>query len=164
MGTWEPCKGATDEWYTPPYIFRALGEGFDLDVAAPPDGPPHVPAERWLSEAGLETEWSGFVWMNPPFGGRNALTPWVLKLLAHRDGGIGLVPDRTSAPWFRPIFERADAILFFRRKVHFLRPDGTVGKAPGSGTALFAVGERAVRALERAEREQLGAVVYPHRK
>jgi hypothetical protein len=38
------AAGESDEWYTPRYIFDALGERFDLCVAAPVDGPRHVPA------------------------------------------------------------------------------------------------------------------------
>lgn len=41
------AAGETDEWYTPRYIFDALGETFDLDVACPPEGPRHVPAARY---------------------------------------------------------------------------------------------------------------------
>ena len=37
MGAYER-PGESDEWYTPAYIFDALGERFDLDVAAPPAG------------------------------------------------------------------------------------------------------------------------------
>jgi hypothetical protein len=60
--------GETDEWYTPRYIFDALGEQFDLDVACPPEGPRHVPATAWYSSHSLMLPWCGFVWMNPPFG------------------------------------------------------------------------------------------------
>jgi hypothetical protein len=159
VSSWEAI-GASDEWYTPRRIFDALGERFDLDVAAPLQGGPHVPAERWISADSLALTWSGFVWMNPPFGGRNALLPWVERLLAHADGGIGLVPDRTSAPWFVPIITRADAILFTTGKIKFHRPDGSVGGSPGTGTALFAVGDRAAAALRRAS-PALGHVVIP---
>lgn len=34
--------GKSDEWYTPRYIFDAIGIRFDLDVAAPVLGPRHV--------------------------------------------------------------------------------------------------------------------------
>jgi hypothetical protein len=35
MGTHEQCGGATNEWYTPPYVFEELGVRFDVDVAHP---------------------------------------------------------------------------------------------------------------------------------
>src|ERR1700744_2510086 len=98
MSAWEPSIGASDEWYTPKYIFDALGVHFDLDVAAPSTGPRYVPTSAWISSGSLGAEWGGFVWMNPPFGGRNGLEPWLEKFISHGNG-VALVPDRTSAPW-----------------------------------------------------------------
>jgi len=159
MGVWERI-GESDEWYTPRYIFDALGCRFDVDVAAPPEGPRHVPATNWISENSLETEWRGFVWMNPPFGGRNGLAPWLDKFFAHGNG-VALTPDRTSAPWWQAAAARADAILFISPKVRFERPDGSQGKNPSNGVSLFAAGEVAVAALLRAR--SLGTVVFPHK-
>lgn len=158
MSIWEPNAGATDEWYTPAYIFDALGERFDLDVAAPANGGPHVPARRWLSKESGEQAWLGFIWMNPPFGGRNGLVPWLDRFFDHGNG-IALTPDRTSAPWWQDANRQADATLFIAGKVKFIRADGSVGKAPGTGTTLFAAGQRAVSALKRAEASGLGVTM-----
>ena len=168
MGVWEPSLGASDEWYTPAYLFDALGETFDLDVAAPPAGAPHVPARAWFAQRddGLVAPWRGFVWMNPPFGGRNGLVPWLDRFFAHGNG-IALTPDRTSAPWWQEANRRANATLFIAGKVKFIRPDGSEGKSPGTGTTLFAAGERAAQALVRAQKAGLGAAMIratPHRE
>lgn len=146
MSVWEPCVGASDEWFTPRYIFDALGMRFDLDVAAPVEGPRHAPAVRWYSSEALEREWEGFVWMNPPFGARNGLEPWLDKFI-HHGNGVALVPDRTSAPWFQHAAKRVGSILFISPKVKFERPDGSVGKSPGTGTALLAMGVEGEQAL-----------------
>lgn len=160
MSTWEPCLGASDEWYTPRYIFEALNAAFDLDVSAPRLGPKHLIVPDWFCDTqdGLARPWHGFVWMNPPFGGRNGLVPWLEKFFTHGNG-IALTPDRTSAPWWQDANRRADATLFIAGKVKFERPDGTVGKSPGTGTTLFAAGQMAVEALIRAEAAGLGAVM-----
>lgn len=160
MSIWEPNLGASDEWYTPRYVFDALGEWFDMDAAAPVSGGPHVPTNHWITPErdGLKETWNGFVWMNPPFGGRNGLVPWLDKFFDH-GSGIALTPDRTSAPWGQDANRRADATLFIAGKVKFIRPDGSLGKSPGTGTTLFAAGQRAVAALRRAERSGLGAVM-----
>ena len=165
MSHWE-TPGASDEWYTPAYVFEALGERFDLDVAAPVKATTHVPARLQITSlfgGGLNTEWgsSNFVWMNPPFGARNGLVPWLDKFFAHGNG-IALVPDRTSAPWFWSAWARADRVLF-TRKIRFLRPDGSEGVSPSNGTALFAAGDRAVVALERAAAAGLGILGQPLR-
>lgn len=141
--------GETDEWYTPAYIFEALGERFDLDVAAPPEGPRHVPADRWYSDLSLILPWSGFVWMNPPFGHQSTKREWLGKFFMHGDG-IALVPDRTSAPWWQEFAPLASAVLFVSPRVHFERPDGSVGVHPGSGTTLMSAGDRGAAALRRA--------------
>lgn len=147
----------SDEWYTPKYIFDALDVDFDLDVSAPIGGGPYVPASNWLtpSDDGLSLTWFGMVWMNPPFGGRNGLVPWLDRFFAHGNG-IALTPDRTSAPWWQDANRRADATLFIAGKVRFIRPDGTEGKSPSTGTTLFASGDRAVIALKDAEYNGLG--------
>jgi hypothetical protein len=158
MGAWENTIGASDEWFTPRYIFDALGETFDLDPAHPRT-PTHVPATVTFKERSLEYDWHGFVWLNPPFGGRNSIAPWLNKFFDHGNG-IALTPDRTSAPWFRDAWQRAYSVMFLP-KVKFVRPDGTLGKQPGNGTALWAAGSRAMAALKRAERVGLGILALP---
>lgn len=158
MSIWERSIGASDEWYTPAYIFEALGETFDIDVAATWCGW-NVPAKVRLTERedGLKYApfWHGFIWANPPFGGRNGLVPWLDAFFAHANG-IALTPDRTSAPWWQDAARKADALLFLDGKVKFEKPDGSIGKSPGTGTTLFAAGERADHALCRASRAGLG--------
>ena len=156
MSMWETA-GASDEWYTPKYIFDALDVRFDCDVAAPKRGPVHTPCDSWHYAEALTKEWPGFIWMNPPFGGRNGLVPWLDKFFDHGNG-IALTPDRTSAPWWQDAARRADAILFINGKVKFERPDGTVGKWPSTGTTLFASGRKGVQALINANNAGLGFI------
>ena len=163
MGYWEKA-GASDEWYTPAYIFDAIEENFDLDVAAPKQtAATHVPARSHFFERGLEQKWKGFVWMNPPFGGRNSLVPWLEKFFDHGHG-IALTPDRTSTQWWQNAAKSSSAVLFVEGKIKFERPDGSEGKSPSNGTTLFAAGPRAAAALLRAE-SRLGTcwTKYPNR-
>lgn len=154
MAVWETL-GASDEWYTPKYIFDAIDEGFDLDVAAPFNGGPHVPTAEWFSMGSLEKDWWGFVWMNPPFGGNNGLKPWIEKFFNHGNG-IALTPDRSSSAWWHDCAKRCDGLLVISGRVKFIRADGTVGKSPSCGTTLWASGERASKALKRASKAGLG--------
>lgn len=156
MSYWE-MKGASDEWYTPFYVFDALGTVFDLDVAHPEGVGTHVPCKSHISDNSLNSEWFGYVWMNPPFGGRNSLEPWLDKFFEH-DNGIALTPDRTSAPWWQKAASRADAVLFVNGKIRFIRPDGTEGKSPSNGTTLFAAGHKAMEDLHRAAIAGLGTM------
>ena len=158
MSYWE-SSGKSDDWYTPKCVFEALACNFDMDVAGKTCRADCVPTEVVLNKDGLEAEWNGFIWMNPPFGGRNGLEPWLEKFFAHGNG-IALTPDRTSAPWFRKAWEQADLVLF-TPKMQFLREDGTLGKSPSNGTALWAAGRRARLALYQAKRAGLGILANP---
>jgi hypothetical protein len=151
--------GRRNDWQTPPEIFAALGCRFDLDVAAPVTGPLHVPCRSWFHCDSLERPWWGFVWMNPPFGGRNGIRPWLGKFLEHGNG-IALTPDRVSAPWFQEAWDRPDAILF-TPKTPFLLPDGSKAGNPAFGNALWGCGEEAVSALVRAEASGFGKLHMP---
>jgi hypothetical protein len=158
MSAWEAC-GKSDEWYTPAYIFDALGCSFDLDPCGPERGC-HVPTRAtFFGAGGLERSWHGFVWMNPPFGGRNGIAPWLNKFFEHGNG-IALMPDRTSAPWWQAAAKKANALLFISPKVKFERPDGSLGKSPGCGTVLMSAGSRGRAVLMRAT--SLGFVALPN--
>ena len=156
MSLHEQCVGATDEWYTPPHVFDALGCSFDMDVAAPfYRKHVSVPTNHWILQNSLERPWRGFVWMNPPFGARNGIAPWLEKFFSHGNG-IALTPDRTSAPWWQRAAALADAILFISPKLKFIGVDGEPGTSPAQGTTLMAAGQRGVEALKRAQASGLG--------
>lgn len=158
MTVWEG-PGKSDEWYTPKYVFDALGVRFDMDVAHPAECATHVPASRFVTANSLSTPWEGFIWMNPPFGKRNEMDPWLDKFFDHGDG-VALTPDRTSAAWFRAAWGRADLVMFTPR-IRFIRPDGTEGASPANGTALWASGPRGQAALLNAKVANLGIVAVP---
>lgn len=159
MALHEQSVGATDEWYTPPHVFDALGCLYDMDVASPGRRvTPWIPAVEFITECGLSCQWRGFVWMNPPFGKRNGLLPWLDKFFAHGNG-IALVPDRTSAPWWQTFAPRACLILFVAPKLKFIGVNG-VGNSPAQGTCLFGLGRDAVAALHRAN-GRLGVLMKP---
>jgi len=163
MALHEQCVGATDEWYTPPHVFAALGCEFDVDVASPgKDIVPWLPTRTCITADSLDREWAGFIWMNPPFGARNGLLPWLDKFFKH-ENGIALTPDRTSAPWWQKFAPRTDAILFVAPKIKFVASNGACGTSPAQGTCLMAIGDRGVAALRRAEYNGLGFLMVPAR-
>lgn len=148
----EDNRTSSDEWYTPPEIFDALGQTFDLDPCHPSlQMAEHccVPANFMSSNFGLDMGWGGrYVWMNPPFGRRNGVVPWLRKFIEN-DNGIGLCRAYTSAAWFQDYVSQMDLLFFPYGKTQFVRPDGSRGKSPGSGVVLFAKGSRGINALWR---------------
>ena len=91
---------------------------------------------------GLEAEWRGCVWLNPPYGRRNGIIPWLNKFLQHGHG-VALVPNRTAAAWFQNFASHCDVLVFVAGKTKFLRPDGSLGASPGYGNVLAAIGPAA---------------------
>jgi DNA N-6-adenine-methyltransferase (Dam) len=163
MALHEQSVGVTDEWYTPAHVLKALDCEFDLDVASPgQELTPWIPAKRFITCHSLSAPWTGFVWMNPPFGPRNGIVPWLEKFFNHANG-IALVPDRTSAPWWQNFAPRADLILFVSPKIKFIAADGTPGTSPAQGTSLLAVGQQGYAALQRAATRGLGVLMAPQR-
>jgi len=151
MAEHENTIGESDEWYTPPDLFDSIGAVFDLDPCSPSKS--HwVPAKRVFTKEddGLHQDWGNdYVFMNPPFGGRNGHLVWLDKFLRHNNG-IAIVRAYTSAGWFHKHAIKADAFLFPKGKTKFVRPDGSVGKQPGHGIVLIAMGKRAVTDLRNA--------------
>jgi hypothetical protein len=141
-----------DEWYTPSWMFRALSIEFDLDPCSPGNPPSTVPAKRHLTKAdnGLTADWSGSVWLNPPFSGKR---PWYDRLVVHGDG-IALMPARPETHDLQTYMQAANAILFLRGRIYFergSRPGGNgtggVTTTPPFGIVLCAYGDRMAKAL-----------------
>ena len=166
-----PSIGLSDDWHTPPEIFAALRLRFDLDPCAPIDRTYYfVPADKIYTKVddGLLQLWCGRVFMNPPFGCRRGHVPWLLKFFAHGDG---IAICRASSDWWHEVvIPNAQTLFFPRGKTKFIRPNGTVGTAPGHGIALIGMGQICNDALRACERRRgLGwfvdlrpAVVRPH--
>jgi allantoicase len=91
----------SDQYFTPKWLFDALGAHFDLDVASP-EGGSNVPCDRYFTAAinGLAQPWEGLVWCNPPYSESGK---WVDKFIKHNNG-ILLVPFSKSK-WLNRLFD-----------------------------------------------------------
>lgn len=154
MSSHQSARAVTVDWLSPPAWLEKLGP-FDLDPCCPPVMP-WPTATTMYSHHGLEREWSGRVWLNPPFDSHVA-PAWLAKLAAHGNG-IALIPARTETKMFYAhVWPKADAICFVRGRPHFHYPDGRRAKAnSGAPICLIAYGADNVRALYGAD---LGIVV-----
>lgn len=139
-----------DEWLTPPKLIERLGP-FDLDPCAPVQRPWDT-AKLHFSEKedGLKQTWSGFVWMNPPYG--KGLSKWVEKLATHGEG-IGLIPLRsTDTKWFHNyIWDRASALIFYKGRIRFWNNDGTEAGPCPHASLLIGYGDVARRRLRESQ-------------
>lgn len=138
-----------DTWLTPRYVLGELGT-FDLDPCAAESNPTWV-CRRSLTikDDGLNTEWSGRVFMNPPFSNT---VPWLRKH-AEYGHGISLVPASTeSKVWRESVWTRAAAVLLLHGRTRFCNPDGssTTGR-PLRSIALIAWSVWDARILENTK-------------
>lgn len=147
-----------EEWLPPPEIIKALGE-FDLDPCyLPPDQRPWDTAKTmyWKDLNGLAQDWSGRVWLNPPYGKKTF--DWMKKLADHGNG-IALIFARTETIGFqREIFGKADAIFFFKGRINFYFVTGEKTGACNAPSCLVAFGQSNLDAIKSAKLS--GYLVY----
>lgn len=92
----------TDQWATPLHFFELLNKefNFELDVCADEF---NAKTSKFYNEEmdGLKQEWSGIVWMNPPYG--REIGKWVKKAYESSLQGatvVCLLPSRTDTKWW----------------------------------------------------------------
>lgn len=148
IGGHQGSVSGAEEWLTPPHIIQALGP-FDLDPCACADRPWDTAYNHYtIEQDGLSREWSGRVWLNPPYGRKTAF--W-LRRLADHGNGIALMFARTeTAMFFESVWPKATALLFIEGRLYFYFSNGRVARANcGAPSVLIAYGEEMACVLER---------------
>jgi hypothetical protein len=133
-----------DEWYTPRWIFDALGLEFEMDVCSPINTKySTVPAKQRfnIKTNGLTQDWSGLIWCNPPY---SEPEPWAEKMIKHNNG-IFLTSIPMNALWASKVWSSCGGLRFFQSIV-FVRPDGSEER-PALWLQIAAFGEQATQAL-----------------
>ena len=143
-------RNTTVKWYTPENIIDAarkvLGT-IDLDPASDAEANQTVKAEKFFSvdENGLEKDWHGHVWLNPPFA-NGLIDKFVDKLLAEFGRGnvteaICLTDNATETRWFRKLADRSVAIVFTTGRINFRKGGTTEAGSPTRGQTFFYYGD-----------------------
>lgn len=131
---------SAERWQTPPEIWlRLMAEfKFDLDAAADEET---TRLPRYLTDS-LEIDWPGErIWLNPPYGRK--LAPFVRKAAQEAAKGklvVALIPFRCRASWWHEaVLGQATEVRCIRKRVKFVRPDGTRGNFTGSCDSCIVV-------------------------
>ena len=131
-----PNKGEDIVWLTPRAIVQSLGI-FDLDPCAAPSPRPWPTALNHieLPQNGLEANWSGRVWLNPPYD--QSLERWMQRMAVHGIG-VALIFARTETDvWQRWVWPYAQAILFISGRLYFCFPDGSEASGNAGGPSAL---------------------------
>jgi ParB family chromosome partitioning protein len=156
-----------NEWYTPAAdvdLARAVLGSIDLDPATSEQANETVRAERIFTqdENGLEQEWHGRVWLNPPYA-QPAIGQFVEKMITEYTSGrvtegIVLTHNYTDTAWFHRAANACSAICFTRGRIAFGSPNGDKASAT-QGQAFFYFGSNV--AEFRVQFATRGFVVMP---
>ena len=141
-------NSGNNEWYTPAEYIELAREvmgSIDIDPASSDIANKVVQAKKYytLETDGLSQEWSGNIWLNPPYSSE-LITKFIDKLISDLPRitqALVLVNNATETEWFNKIVKRAAAICFPRSRIKFYTPNGTIG-APLQGQAILYFGER----------------------
>lgn len=116
LATLGPSDG--DERYTPAWIFEGMRVEFDVDLAAPPGGIPHIPTKRFFTkdDDALSQDWRGlFAWCNPPY---SIASKFGEKWLDEITDGVWLGPVSHSTMYRVRMFDIA-TLLWFPGELEF---------------------------------------------
>lgn len=130
-------KGDTLE--TPQHIIDAIGH-VDLDPCASENS--NIGSTNW-TEGGLERDWFGFVYCNPPFSEKEK---WIKKMI-HHNNGILLLPERGSAPWFGRVAIAAGRYFIMGKKINFIGGSSS----NNVGSVLFLFGDEALDRITKCK-------------
>ena len=137
-------NSGNNEWYTPADIIEAARKtmgSIDLDPASSEIANQTVKATTFytVDDDGLAQDWYGNIWLNPPYAS-GLIEKFVDKLLSSDfKAAIVLVNNATDTEWFSKLANCANAVVFPKGRVKFLKPDGNTG-APLQGQAILYFG------------------------
>lgn len=137
------------EWYTPVLYVESAREVLgviDTDPASNPVAQQVVKAAHWygVDDDGLTKDWSGTVFLNPPYA-FPAIARFIEKLCdAVRSGAVTaailLTNNSTDTGWWHQAASTASAICFTRGRINFYKGDGQLSQ-PTNGQNFFYFGK-----------------------
>lgn len=136
------CKEV--EYYSPPEIVdtaRHVMRGIDLDPASCAEANEIVQAEMYFDEEddGLTKQWTGKVWMNPPYT-KKIIDKFIHKLCTDPiDQAIVLLNNNTETKWAQEILSVSNVICFPSRRVKFWNSKGKMLKGAMQGQMIIGI-------------------------
>ena len=135
-------QSISNEHYTPKIYIEAARKVLgviNLDPASCAEANRIVKAKTYYKADGLEQQWSGHVWLNPPYG--NMAGAFIEKLTSEIKSGsvtsaIVLVNAHcTDTAWFQPLW--GGVLCFTNHRINFYGDDTRSGSTHGSVFVYF---------------------------
>lgn len=130
----------SDEWSTPINVFDRIAQvygPFDLDACCREET---AKAQLYYTKEhdGLEREWHGRVWVNPPYSDPR---PWIKKAVESvRQGDaqrvVMLLPAATDTSWFHDLVLPHADVVFVKGRIRFIGWQGTPIGSPKAGSII----------------------------
>ena len=146
-----------NEWYTPPEYIEAARNvmgSIDLDPASSEIANKTVKAKWFYTKDnnGLEKEWAGNIWMNPPYAS-DLIKQFTSRFIEQFNSGdiqqaIILVNNATETIWFQDLLNVASAVCFVKGRIKYLNTVGEAANSPLQGQAFFYTGKNIAGFLE----------------
>jgi len=142
-------NSGNNEWYTPAEFCdsaHVVMGGIDLDPASCKVANKQVRAKKFLTseQNALAKEWSGRVWLNPPYG-QPLIAEFAKKFVDEWQSGridqaIVLVNNATETAWFQLLAAEALVMCFKGGRIKFLDATGTPANTPLQGQVFLYFG------------------------
>lgn len=142
MTLYEGDMSDTDDGYaTKPELWRPLADalgGFDVDPASGAESEHIADTVYTREDDGLAHEWTGDVWLNPPFSEK---TEWFRKAVSEVNAGnadtiVALAPVDTSTEWFQRWYSQAEVIAWLEGRDWYVAEG-----SPSFNTSVAVFGE-----------------------
>lgn len=122
------------EWETPPDLLEIIRkaleiEKFSYDPATSLRNPTGAALFSTAETDGLSIDWNDplcgrYLWLNPPWGKKSPIRPWINKFVTYNGTGTLLAPANTGAQWFHHLVfnSSGDHLLFFKGRINYVDP------------------------------------------
>lgn len=131
-------EGKSNTWFTPEAYTKYLGP-FDLDPCTESFRPHDIAKNNICFDTGgdgLKEDWSGRVWLNPPYG--RTVGKWLNKLAIHGNG-IALVFSRMETKWAQEMLGKATAVFFIEGRITFIPADKDKPTSNAANGSMFII-------------------------
>lgn len=150
-------KNWSNTYLTDPKLIELLGP-FDLDPCVHTEMPWKT-AERsfTIEDDGLQQEWEGRVFMNPPY--RNVVQ-WARKFVKCLSGVALLNGRATETQATQIIMNHSNSIWFPRGRLTFFKPCGEPFKQKWFPSLLIGLDQKDTQSFQRAQEVYGGQIYY----